>query len=77
MALINFVNHLNPNGNSGNQWPQYSLQNPENFVFGPNGTTSVQGDTYRKKAISVVNAADGRDMSLHMRMWGLSALVDL
>jgi carboxylesterase type B len=34
-ALINFVNHLDPNGNSGHQWPKYSLQDPKNFVFGP------------------------------------------
>jgi carboxylesterase type B len=54
-ALVNFVNHLNPNGKSGNQWPKYSLQNPKNFVFGP-GTTSVQDDTYRKKAMSVLNS---------------------
>jgi hypothetical protein len=53
------------------------LQNPENFVFGPNGTTSVQDDTYRKKAISVVNAANGGQVPLHVRMWGMSALVDL
>ena len=54
-ALINFVNHLDPNGESGNQWPKYSLDDPKNFVFGP-GTTSVQNDTYRKEAISVLNA---------------------
>ena len=54
-SLINFVNYLDPNGESGNQWPKYSLHHPKNFVFGP-GTTSVQGDTYRRKAISVLNA---------------------
>ena len=54
-ALINFINHLNPNGASGNGWPKYLLKDPKNFVFGP-GTTSVQDDTYRKKAISVLNA---------------------
>ena len=54
-VLVNFVNHLDPNGQSGNQWPKYSLDNPKNFVFGP-GTTSVQDDTYRKKAMSVMNA---------------------
>ena len=54
-ALINFVNHLDPNGESGGQWPKYSLDNPKNFVFGPDGT-SVQDDTYRKKAMAVVNA---------------------
>ena len=56
VALINFVNHLDPNGKSGDQWPKYSLEDPKNFVFGPNGTTSVQDDTYRKEAISVLNA---------------------
>jgi carboxylesterase type B len=55
-ALINFVNHLDPNGNLGNQWPKYSLQDPKNFVFGPGGTTSVQSDTYRAQAISALNA---------------------
>ena len=54
-ALINFVNHLDPNGASGSQWPKYSLDDPKNFVFGP-GTTSIQDDTYRKEAISVLNA---------------------
>ena len=54
-ALINFVNHLDPNGESGNRWPKYSLDDPKNFVFGP-GTTSVQNDTYRQEAISVLNA---------------------
>ena len=53
-ALVNFVNHLDPNGQSGNQWPKYSLDNPKNFVFGP-GTTSVQDDNYRKKSMSVMN----------------------
>jgi carboxylesterase type B len=56
IALINFVNHLDPNGKLGNRWPKYSLQDPKNFVFGPNGTTSVQDDTYRKEAMSVLNA---------------------
>ena len=55
-ALINFVNHLDPNGKSGHhQWPKYSLEDPRNFVFGPNGTTSIQDDTYRKEAISVLS----------------------
>lgn len=54
-AIINFVNHLDPNGASGGQWPKYSLSNPKNIVFGP-GTISVQDDTYRKKAMSVLNA---------------------
>ena len=53
-ALINFVNHLDPNGQSESQWPKYSLDNPKNFVFGLE-TTSVQDDTYRKKAMSVMN----------------------
>jgi carboxylesterase type B len=54
-ALVNFVNHLDPNGKSGNEWPKYSSQNPKNFVFEP-GTTSIQDDIYRKKAISVLNS---------------------
>jgi carboxylesterase type B len=59
-ALVNFVNHLDPNGESGNKWPKYSLHDPKNFVFRP-GTTSVQDDTYRKEAISVLNALILRD----------------
>ena len=54
-ALVHFVNNLDPNGQSGNQWPKYSLDDPKNFVFGP-GKTSVQDDTYRNKAMSVMNA---------------------
>ena len=54
-AVINFINHLDPNGKSGSQWPKYSLDNPKNFVFGP-GTAFVQDDTYRKEAISILNA---------------------
>ena len=56
MPLINFVNHLNPNGESGNQQPKCSLHHLKNFVFRL-GTASIQGDTYRKKAIFVLNAA--------------------
>ena len=56
IALINFVNHFDPNGKAGNKWPKYSLQNPKNLVFGPGGTASIQDDTYRKQAISVLNA---------------------
>jgi carboxylesterase type B len=54
-ALINFVNYLDPNGGSGNQWPKWTLKNPKNFVFGPGGATSVQDDVYREAAISAVN----------------------
>ena len=55
MVLINFVNHLDPNGKSGHhQWPKYSMEDSKNFVFGPNETTSVQDDTYRKGAMSVL-----------------------
>ena len=53
-SLINFVNYLDPNRESGNQWPRYHLHHPKNFVFGP-GTTSVQDDTYRKEPISALN----------------------
>jgi acetylcholinesterase len=38
VAVINFVNHLDLNGDSGDEWPQYSLQNPKNLAFGPGGT---------------------------------------
>ena len=54
-ALINFINHHDPNGASGTDWPKYSLDNPKNFVFGP-GNTSVQDDTYRQEGISVLTA---------------------
>ena len=52
-ALINFINHHDPNGASGTNWPKYSWENPKNFVFGP-GNTSVQDDTYRQEGISVL-----------------------
>lgn len=54
-ALINFVNYFDPNGESGSQWPKYSLDDPKNFVFGP-GKTFVQNDTYRKKGMEAMNA---------------------
>jgi len=55
-SLVRFVNHLNPNGKSGNQWPRYSTNAPKNFVFGA-GSTAVEDDDYRKEAISALNAA--------------------
>lgn len=53
-SLINFVNYLDPNGESGDQWPKYSLDHPKNFVFGPE-ITSIQDDNYRQKPVAVLN----------------------
>jgi len=55
-SLVRFVNHLDPNGKSGNQWPRYSTKARKNFVFGA-GSTTVEDDDYRKEVISALNAA--------------------
>lgn len=55
-ALIRFVNYLDPNGGSGDEWPRYLTDAPMNLVVGA-GYTALEDDDYRKEAISVLNAA--------------------
>ena len=56
-TFVRFVNHLNPNGKYGDEWPRYSANAPKNFVFGV-GFTVVEDDNYRQEAISVLIAAN-------------------
>ncbi len=57
--LVNFVNHLDPNGNSTDtesqsviSWPQYTSSNPALMTF-LDGTTpqEITQDTFRQDAI--------------------------
>lgn len=56
--LVNFVNHLDPNGNgtgSQAQWPRYTTSNPLLMTF-LDGTIpqEITQDTFRKDAIGNV-----------------------
>lgn len=50
--LINFVNHLDPNGNGSAYWPQYTPTNPTlmTFLDGPTPQELTQ-DTFREEAM--------------------------
>ncbi|KAI0804500.1 carotenoid ester lipase precursor [Irpex lacteus] len=53
--LINFVNHLDPNGNGSAYWPQYTPTNPTlmTFLDGPTPQELTQ-DTFREEAIGTL-----------------------
>ena len=57
--FINFVNHLNPNGDGSSQsvetWPQYTLANPALMTFLDGSThQEITQDTFRQDAIGNV-----------------------
>jgi acetylcholinesterase len=56
--VINFVNHLDPNGNSSapEVWPKYTATSPAMLAFLDNTTQplTVIQDTYREEAIAFV-----------------------
>jgi acetylcholinesterase len=55
--VINFVNHLDPNGSSGSEvWPKYTAKSPAMLAFLDNTTQplTVIQDTYREEAIAFV-----------------------
>ena len=50
--LVNFVNNLDPNGATGIEWPQYSVESPQMLTF-LDGLTplKITTDDYRVAAI--------------------------
>lgn len=57
---VSFVHDLDPNNWTGRnasiaQWPEYSLDQPEDFVFEVNSTSGVEADTWRKEGIDFIN----------------------
>ncbi len=54
--LINFVNHLNPNGigQPGTPWPRYTTSSPQLMTFQDDvfQPLYISLDTYREEAIS-------------------------
>ena len=51
--LVNFVNNLDPNGKTGIDWPQYSLDSPKLLTF-QDGLVplTITKDDYRVDAIN-------------------------
>ena len=54
--LINFVNHLDPNGPNTTTWPKYTPFSPQLLTL-VNGTAlfTVTNDTFREEAIAFVS----------------------
>lgn len=53
--LINFVNHLDPNGKTGSAlaWPQYTPDSPQLMTLLDGDTPqAISEDTYRQEAIA-------------------------
>ncbi|KAK5114135.1 hypothetical protein LTR62_002705 [Meristemomyces frigidus] len=65
---ISFINYGDPNqhlGVAAETWPQYTLANPQNFVFEQNVTSHPEADLYRAEGIAyigqLIQARDGRN----------------
>ncbi|KAL2803399.1 Alpha/Beta hydrolase protein [Aspergillus granulosus] len=59
-SWASFIYDLDPNSYRGShskipQWPKYTVDNPEDFVFDANVTSYVEPDTYRKEGIALIN----------------------
>lgn len=55
--LINFVNHLDPNGATGGSWPKYDTTSAQLMTFSDGSVPlSITTDTFRKDAISFLTA---------------------
>ena len=57
---VSFVHDLDPNSwrkDNANvaDWPKYSLEKPEDFVFEVNKTSGPEADTWRKEGIDFIN----------------------
>ena len=57
---VSFVHDLDPNSwrkdnASVADWPKYSLEKPEDFVFEVNKTSGPEADTWRKEGIDFIN----------------------
>ena len=54
--LINFVNHLDPNGARVSEWPQFSLDSKKLLTLLDGNTSSVIGaDDYRVQGMELLN----------------------
>ncbi|KZM19098.1 uncharacterized protein EKO05_0010233 [Ascochyta rabiei] len=59
-SWISFVHDLDPNAWPGRDgvvplWPQYSVEDPSDFVFEVNATSHVEADTWRGEGIEIIN----------------------
>ena len=54
--LINFVNHLDPNGLTGSSWPRYTLASPQLLTF-QDGITplAITEDDFRRDGIELLS----------------------
>lgn len=55
--LVNFVNHLDPNGGNLTTWPQYTVSEPTllTFLDGPT-PRQLEKDDFRQDAIKYFNS---------------------
>ena len=54
-VLINFVNHLDPNGVSVIDWPAYTAENPALLtLLDGNTTQEITEDTYREEGMQAI-----------------------
>lgn len=54
--LINFVNHLDPNGRSLQHWPMYNASNPQVLTFLDGiKPLSITTDDYRKDQMEFIS----------------------
>ena len=53
--LINFVNHLDPNGKGLQKWPRYNATNPQQLTF-LDGIVplTLSDDEYRKEGMELI-----------------------
>lgn len=53
--LINFVNHLDPNGKGLTSWPKYSESNPLLLTFLDGAVPiTLTNDTFRKEGMELI-----------------------
>jgi carboxylesterase type B len=55
-----FIHDMDPNGWKGRsksipEWPNYTLGNPQDFVFEANVTSRAEKDTYRREGMDLIN----------------------
>ncbi|PSK43981.1 hypothetical protein B9Z65_1698 [Elsinoe australis] len=61
-SWASFVYDLNPNNWTGRadydaeDWPRYSTDNPQDFVFDANVTSYAEPDTFRARGIEIINS---------------------
>ena len=53
--LVNFVNHLDPNGGGGDSWPRYTLDSPSLLTF-QDGIVplAITQDNFRNEGIALL-----------------------